>query len=75
LGLATGKQEQKDKQLRISEIYQHAGRISPALHSERSTLVHIVEGPLLPKEPQMMVCICAHFVIPSKYHQTKESLG
>ena len=77
LVLATGKQKQKDKKLHldISEIYQHASRIDPALHSERSTVVHIVEGPLLPKEAQIMVCICAHFVIPYKYHQTKDGLN
>ena len=68
LVLATGKQKQKDKKLHleISDIYEHASRISPALHSERSTVVHIVEGPLLPKEAQIMVCICAHFFIPYK---------
>ena len=78
---ATGKQKQKDKKLHldISEIYQHAsnhvhGRISPALHNQLSTVVDIVEGPLLPKEAQMMVCICKHFGFPYKYHQIKESL-
>jgi len=79
---ATGKQKQKDKKLHldINEIYQHAsnhvnGRISPAMHNQLSTKVDIVEGPLLPKEAQMMVCICEHFGFPYKYHQVNESLG
>ncbi len=77
---ATGNQKQKDKKLHleISDIYQHAsnhvhGRISPTLHNQLSTVVDIVEGPLLPKEAQMMVCICSHFGFPYKYHQIKES--
>ncbi len=79
---ATGKQKQKDKKLHldINEIYQHAsnhvhGRISPAMHNQLATKVDIVEEPLLPKETQMMVCICEHFGFPYKYHQVKESLG
>jgi len=78
---ATGKHKQKDKKLHldISEIYQHAsnhvhGRISPALHNQLYMHIYIVEGPLLPKEAQMMVCICKHFGFPYKYHQIKESL-
>ena len=79
---ATGKQKQKDKNLHrdISDIYQHAsnhvpGRVSPALHNPLSTVVDIVEGPLLPKDAQMMVCICSHFGLPYKYHHIKESLN
>ena len=82
LVLATGKQKQKDKKLHldISDIYQHAsnhvhGKISPALHNQLSTVVNVVEGPLLPKEAQIMVCICAHFGFPYKYHQIKDNLN
>ena len=45
------------------------------MHNQLSTVVDIVEGPLLPKEGQMMVCICKHFGFPYVYHQIKESLG
>lgn len=79
---ATGKQNQKDKKLHldINEIYQHAsnhvhGRISPAMHNQLSTKVDIVEGPLLAKEAQMMVCICEHFGFPYKYHQDGAGSG
>ena len=79
---ATGQQKQKDKKLHldINEIYQHVsnhvhGRISPAMHNQLSTKVDIVEGPLLAKEAQMMVCICEHFGFPYEYHQVTESLG
>ena len=76
---ATGKQNQKDKKLHldISDIYQNASnhwhnRISQDL----STVVDIVkEERLLPKQAQMMVCICKHFGIPYKYNQIIKSLG
>ena len=45
------------------------------MHNQLSTVVDIVEGPLLSKEAQMMVCICKHFGMFQKYHQIKEGLG
>ena len=78
---ATSKQKQKDKLLHldIRETYAHAsnhvhGKKSPDDHKRFSTVVDIVEGPLLPKEAQIMVCICKHFRFPYRYHQIQQSL-
>lgn len=68
---ATGKHKQKEEKLHldISELYEHAsnhvhGNISPDMHNPLQTEVDIAEGHLLPKEAQMMTCICNHFGFP-----------
>lgn len=60
----------------ISEMYQFAsnsvhGKLSPELYRELDKVVYIVEGPLLPKHCQMLICICKHFGFPYMYHQVR----
>lgn len=60
----------------ISEMYQFAsssvyGKLSPELYREQEKIVYIVEGPLLPKHCQMLICICKQFGFPYMYSQVK----
>lgn len=63
----------------IRETYDHAsnhvhGKKSPDDHKRFSTVVDIVEGPLLPAQAQIMVCICKHFRFPYELHQIQQKL-
>ena len=58
----------------ISQMYQFAsntihGRLSHEYYEDQGKFVYIVEGPLLPKHCQMLICICTHFGFPLKYRQ------
>lgn len=58
----------------ISDMYQFAsnsvhGKLSPEMYTDLKKFVHIVEGPLLPKHCQMLVCICEHFDFPYIFRQ------
>lgn len=81
---ATNKQKQNDKKIHldIKETYAHAsnhvhGKKSPGDHTRDSThiyIVDIVEGPLLPKQAQIMICICKYFKFPYEFHKIQENL-
>lgn len=78
---ATSKQKHKDKMmhLHIKETYAHAsnhvrGKKSPGDHRGYSTHVDIVEGPLLPEQAQITICICIHFKFPYEFHKVQENL-
>ena len=63
----------------VREPYDHAsnhvhGKKSPDDHTRTSTVVDIVEGPLLPAQAQIMVCICKYFKFPYELHQIQEKL-
>lgn len=77
---ATSKRKKgTELHLAIRETYDHAsncvhGKKSPDDHTRISTVVDIVEGPLLPAQAQIMVCICKHFTFPYELHQIQEKL-
>lgn len=73
---ATSKQRQKDKLLHldIRDTYVRASKKSPYNHNRSGTVIDIGDGPFLPQEAQIMVCICKHFRFPYKYHPIQKSL-